>query len=713
MFVRSLDSIAAGASTYRAAIVCVAICGASLGACSGRDPSVTGDADAAVAAPIATPDAGPPIPPIATCTPENRFCEPAPPMSSAPACGNMAINIEPVGVNVMIAVDGSKAMSNHWEAMQGALKKMIEDNISLNFGAHLFYADVADFQGIIDNFNFCGKTVNGVLDVGPDQQTKVLPFIGAAPPGPGSDFFSFRPLVEPLNYYLTNTTKLADPKATNYLVVISNGADNCFGTAFANNADKLLAYEKLAVELGKRNIRILPIGFDGATAQKVPRPGGGGTLMTNFEALDVLAKFGGAGLTKALAADSTQGLEEAIAAVSRTVRTCRFSVPDVLDPAKNLNPFTLQFLVNGVQVPRDRLHKNGWDFLNGNTSQAEAFGEPCDAIRAGKPLTAQTLCSSEAVCGNAATRITTRPRGIQFVLDASLSMLACSDPDLFQCFPKDLGGADALNWWEVAVRSVTTSVVSTVNDDAEFGLQFLPGRNTAIGSCDPAPMPEVPVHAGAAIQVIGSALSTLPLGSTPLVATLENLANMPGRVGDPGISGAIVVMSDGGNGCGDIMPDEAARRLGEAAKKLSAMGVKIFVVKMGAGQVPEENAQLQAIASNGGAPQNMMGSGNAYLEAVTPDKLNEVLATVWDQLPTCELQIGEAPMGADSSKVNLYIDGAQILFDATGVKRDGWGYTDTGMKKITLYGEACTQFKKSRATSIVVEYGCPPAPVLL
>ncbi len=59
--------------------------------------------------------------------------------------------------------------------------------------------------------------------------------------------------------------------------------------------------------------------------------------------------------------------------------------------------------------------------------------------------------------------------------------LACADPDFFQCFPKDLGGADALNWWEVAVRSVTTSVVSTVNDDAEFGLLFLPGRGTGIG----------------------------------------------------------------------------------------------------------------------------------------------------------------------------------------------------------------------------------------
>lgn len=713
MSVRSFVHAKDAPGSRRPPALWAALCTCLFAACSAHEPMITADAGPTIVVP--PPDAGPQVPdtvPIATCTSDNRFCDSTPAPPAGASCGNMAINIEPVGVNVMIAVDGSKAMANHWEALQLGIKKLIEENISSNFGAHLFYANVADFQGIIDNFNFCGKTVNDVLDVGPDQQTKVLPFIGAAPPGPGSDFYSFRPLVDPLDYYLTSMTKLADPKATNYLVVISNGQDNCFGTIFANNADKLLTYEKLAVELVKKNIRILPIGFDGATAERVPRPGGGGTLMTNFEALDRLAKFGGTGLTKALTADSTDGLTEAIAAVSRSVRTCRFSVPDVLDPAKNLNPFTLQFLVNGVALQRDRTHKDGWDFVDGNTSQAETFGPSCDAIKAGKPLTAQTACSSDAVCGNAATRVTTKPRAIQFVLDASLSMLACSDPDLFQCFPANLGGADALNWWEVAVRSVATSVVSTVNDDVEFGIQFMPGRNTAIGSCDPAPMPEVPPQKGTAIQVIGSALSTLPLGSTPLVATLENLANMPGRIGDPGVSGALVVMSDGGNGCGDIMPDEAARREGEAVKKLHDKGIRVFAVKMGSGDMPEEDAQLEAIAANGGAAPNTMG-GHSYLEAPTPDKLDAALATIWDSIPTCELQLGDPPQGADDTKVNLYIDGAQVPFDATNAKRDGWGWLDTGKRKLTMYGDACMQFKKSRSTSIVVEYGCPPAVVLL
>lgn len=688
---------------------CVGVSGL-LSACSAHDPGVVSIPDASVAAPPV--DAGAMVP-TAVCTPDNIFCNGLPPgeRDAGPSCNNTAINVEPVGVNVMIAVDGSKAMANHWESLQGAIKKMIEENLSLNFGAHLFWADVASFDGALENFNFCGSTINKVLDVGPGQQTAVLPFLGAAPPGPGSEYFSFRPVVEPLNYYLNNASKLIDPKSTNYLVFISNGADNCFGTAFAQNADKLLTYEKLAIELVKRNIRVLPIGFDGATAEKTSIRRDGGTLTTNFEALDRLAQFGGAGINKALVAESAEQLEQVIATVSRAVRTCRFSVPDTLDPAKNLNPFTLEFLVNGVVAPRDRTHRLGWDFVNGNTSQAEVFGEPCTAIRSGKPLTARTICNTEKVCGTAATKLSTKPRAIQFLLDASASMLACSVADAFQCFPAPIG-TDALVWWEVAVRSIATTVVATVNDDAEFGLQYLPGKGTGLGSCEAGAKPEVATRDGSEIAVIGSALSTLPLGGTPLVATLEGLAAAPGRIAEPGVSGALVIMSDGGNGCGDITTEDAVQRLSVAAKKLSDQGVKIFMIKMGNGKVAEEDAQLSSIALNGGAPQ-MTAGGTPYLEAPSPEQLDKVLATLSDSLASCELQLGPPPKDADSSKVNLYIDGAVIGFDATSTKQDGWGWSDDTHQTMLMYGDACAHFKKSRTTSIVVEYGCNPEPILL
>jgi hypothetical protein len=529
-----------------------------------------------------------------------------------------------------------------------------------------------------------------------------LPFLGAVPPGPGGEWFSFRPTVEPLNYYLEHASALSSPKSTNYLVFISNGADNCFGTAFAQNADKLLTYEKLAVELVKRNIRVLPIGFDGATAQKTWN----GMLKTNYEALDRLAKFGGAGLERAYAAESTEQLTEVIATVSQAVRSCRFSIPESLDPTKTTNPFALEFLVNGVAVPRDRSHKSGWDFVNGNTTQAEAFGDPCSAIRSGKPLKARALCNTDAVCGTAATKLTTKPRAIQFLLDASASMLTCSKVDILQCFPAPIG-KDELTWWEVAVRSVATTVVSTVNDDAEFGLMYLPGRGTGLTSCEASAAPEVAPRDGSEIAVIQSALTTLPLGSTPLVAALETTADKPGRIGEADVSGALVVISDGGNSCGGMTAEEAVSRLGVAATKLHASGTKIFVIKVGNSSTAEEDAQLKSIAVNGGAPQDTSAGGTPYLTAPTPEKLSEVLASLSDTLASCQLELGEAPAGVDVAKTNLYIDGQIVHFDGQDTKQDGWGWADAKRETMLMYGPACTQFKQSRAANIVVEFGCP------
>jgi hypothetical protein len=169
-------------------------------------------------------------------------------------------------------------------------------------------------------------------------------------------------------------------------------------------------------------------------------------------------------------------------------------------------------------------------------------------------------------------------------------------------------------------------------------------------------------------------------------------------------------MSDGGNGCGDITTDESVRRLGEAAHKLSMRGIKTFVIKMGNGNVPDENAQLTSIAANGGAMSTM---GPAYLEAPTPEQLDQVLSSLSDMLASCELGLGPAPKDSDSSKVNLYIDGELIPFDAAGTKKAGWGFTDDKRQVMSIYGDACKHFKKTRATNIVIEYGCPPVPVLL
>lgn len=683
------------------------------GGCAAKDPPIT--ALPWMPEPSLTADAGAPADAasfVPTCNEDNAFCNPPTVggvVDAGAVCGSQTVPIEPVGVNVMLAVEGSYAMRNHWSVVLNGMKKMLETNSNLNYGAHLFWADVADIDMVIENANICGLTENRVLDVAPNQLQETLNHLGPQPPGPGGRWFSLRPVIDPLRYYLENKTALENPDTTNYLVFISNGNDNCFGTFMVYPEDKKLTYEKLGIELQKKNIRVLPIGFEGATDQRTV----GGMLMTDFSALDVLAEHGGSGLKKALAADSPEQLEQAIAQVAQAIRSCRFKIPDALDPTKNLNPFELTFLVNGQPVPRDRVHAQGWDFVNGNTSEVELFGDACAAVKAGRQIEARQDCGLEQVCGTAATRVTAKSRAIQFLMDRSLSMFTCSrSEEDFDTALKCLSG-EYPDLWTIAGRSIAKSVVSTINDDAEFGLQFFPN---AASECDLSPTPEVVPTSSSEISILASLLGNLPLGRTPLVKGLEQISNTPGRLGEPDVTGAVVVLSDGGNACDDITQEQAVERLGQAAARLLERGIKTYAIRFGPKfeDFPQQDAQLRAIVTNGGTA---LGGGDPnavpYLEAPDEAMLNAVLSSVSEQLASCEFAVATDHKDADKDNVNLYIDGEVIPFDGMGAKQNGWGWLDAERTAITMYGESCTRFKNSRSTSIVVEFGCTPVVVVL
>src|SRR2546430_2244033 len=137
-------------------------------------------------------------------------------------------------------------------------------------------------------------------------------------------YFEISPVIDPLNYFLTNDTGLIDPLRTNYLVFITDGNDNCFGSFYASDDDKLLAYQKLAVEIHKRNINIVPIGFD---ASSMPDSNGDwGTVKpnTNTEVLKTLLDYGGAAFTDVPRVDNPTKLAEVIKTVCQSILSCRF-----------------------------------------------------------------------------------------------------------------------------------------------------------------------------------------------------------------------------------------------------------------------------------------------------------------------------------------------------------------------------------------------------
>ena len=671
-----------------------------------------------------------------TCAPDNPFCSTTPlitPTSTgAPvipvmqSCGSVPIDLRPAGVNIMVAVDSSASMQSHWADITTAIRSLRAGNPSASFGMHVFWSDALDpltndtEQSRNKTNNACLMLHNKLLDLGDYTAQQLVDFMGPKPQGGViMDVYQVAPLIDSLNTYLTAATKLADPAKTNYLLVFTNGNDNCFGSAFTGGQDKLTAYKKLGIELSKRNIRLIPVGMDApnATGMEDPwaaffGPGLVGTnlmsLKTNYEALGAMLANGGSALKEVPRIDKPDKLKELVSVVGAAVNNCRFTVPETLDSSKSVNPFEVSFTINGKAVPRDRKQQNGWDFVRGSTSEVEFFGQGCQALQSGMMATAGKSCEQN-VCGTAAVSVSTKPRSVLLLLDSSGSRIECVDGSL-NCLSPPNDPTHTLTYWEVVQRAVGTALVAPVNDDVSFGMQFFPAKTAEQLSCDVETQPEIQPTSGRQIAIMKAMLEKLPFGLSPVVGVLESVAAQPGQLADPNAVGAVVLLSDGGDNCTGDPQRQLVTRLGTAAKKLLDRGVRTFAIRYGSkdGETQDQADQLNAIAQNGGTAR--MGSV-AYIDAKTPDELGAALAGISDQLATCSFTPGNVASTVDRNRANLYLDGEQIGFDATATKLNGWSWMDQAQTSIELYGDACKAFKTNRHTNIVVEFGCVPVVV--
>ena len=313
------------------------------------------------------------------------------------------------------------------------------------------------------------------------------------------------------------------------------------------------------------------------------------------------------------------------------------------------------------------------------------------------------------MCGTAAVSVSTKARSVLLLLDSSGSRTECSDGS-WDCLslPGSLG--HTLSYWEVVQRAVGSALVAPVNDDVAFGLQFFPSKNAEQFTCDVAAAPEIPPASGRQIDIMKAMLEKIPLGLSPQVSVMENVAAAPGMLADPSAVGAVVLLSDGGDNCAGDPQAEIVTRLGAAAKKLFDNSVKTFAIRYGSseGETADATEQLNAVATNGGTANGSSTTGPAYIDAKTPDELSAALASISDQLATCAFTLGAVAPDVDKNRTTIFMDGEQIGFDATGSKQDGWSWQDQAQTMVELYGEACSNFKSSRRTNIIVEFGCAP-----
>jgi hypothetical protein len=663
--------------------------------------------------------------PEPVCASDNPFCRAPTGMpieGGSMSCGEVPIDLAPAGVNIMIAVDGSPSMMTHWSGIQTAVRSLYRSNPTARFGLHVFWGEPADvFSGATTDMsnNICGATHNDVLEIGDHSEEQLMTALGTTPPGQwfieGS--IEISPVIEPLNYYLTNESALVDPTRTNYLVLLSDGNDNCFGSFFAANDDKLAAFQKVAVELYKKSIRVIPIGFDAPTVtgdtSVIPGTMTPGAVMpdTDLDVLGTLLKYGGAALPEVPKADDAAKLESAVQQVGQRISNCRFDLPPVLDPNANVSPFELEFSINGQPIPRDRLNTNGWNFVDGGTSQVELFGDGCAAVQAGQLIQVGKACGSN-VCGTSSIKVETKPRAVLLLLDSSASRIECADGSLDCLSLPGSSPTRPLTFWETVQRAIGVTMTRPINDDVEFGIQFFPGKTAAALSCDVQTNAEIGPAQGTEIGIMKAMLEKLPLGFSPVVQVIENVAANPGRLAEPDVLGAVVVLSDGGDNCAGVEPAALVSRIDTAATTLLEQGVKTYAVRFGseAGRTPEGEDQLRALVTSGGTAivDPMDPSAKPYVDATNAEQLSAALADIADRIATCSFKLDGLSETADKDQANLYLNGEVIPFDSAGTKQDGWSWIDAERTTVELYGPSCEAFKNNRRTSIVVELGCPP-----
>ncbi|MFT3922983.1 MAG: VWA domain-containing protein [Myxococcales bacterium] len=650
------------------------------------------------------------------CPEDNPFCDSRD--DSDADCGNTPIDVTPAGVNIMVAVDGAASMATHWSKIKDALRNLRKAHPDAAMGVQLFWGELADWTSGWEKNNWCGSTKNKFQDVSNASAEELAGVLGDAPPGGTyglGGLWETSPVIEPLNYYLEQSTKLADPERTNYLLFITNGNDNCFGSVFAQENDKLLAYQKLAVELGKRNIRIIPIGFDASAA-----PGSTGALgtvngNTDLEVLSTLLQYGNSGLKEVPKVDDPAKFSDVLTQVGKSVRNCRFVIPDALEPAKAVNPFQLDFVVNGKVVERDRKNLNGWNFVAGNASQVELFGQACQALQNDAQFEARKTCSSD-VCGTASIKVETKPRAVLFVFDVSASRIQCTDGTSSCQVAPQLGMRPSVSYWEAVGHAVNQALVAPINDDIEFGIQFFPAKSSSALSCDVAATPEIPCGDGTEISLMSAILEKLPFGSSPLSHVLQNVAAAPGRLADPEVKGAVVVLSAGGDSCAGVDQSILVQQLGDAAKRLRDANVDTYAVRYGlpSDKTPANEEQLRTIVKNGGTDMSTASdpSKSPYVDAKDDAELNQALAGISDSLSTCSFGVDGFSEDADKANANLYLNGEAIPFDREHAAHEGWDWADATQSAIQLFGEACKAFKNNRRTSVIVELGCEPIVLL-
>jgi len=576
---------------------------------------------------------------------------------------DLALKLE--GVKVMLLVDFSSSMNAaKWSAATEAIRQMVTDpaNADTQFGLHLFPK-----PGMLPN---CNASFTPAVMVGPDNGAKIVEWMETHSPG----FFSMTPLVEAMRYYLgVVDTALHDPATANYIVVLSDGEDTCFGmdsigdtVPYPFNTPNILAGITDDIK-DLSGIKTFAIGF--------------GNVNTTAKAqLNAIAKNGGTSFDRYIQAADGPALIEAFDEIAKSIRPCRYILES---PEAEVNTSEINFYFDNDKVDRDRKHEDGWDWTKGDELEVEFFGQACERIKSGN------IANVNATFG----------------CPTQIDGETCAEFDTFLKFPgvatmflQDVSGSMMTPYskWKGASSAITNMLVDDRNNHVSFGFDAFPAGN----SCEIAASPEISIGGPETrLMIVEWMTSNMPslLGGTPLVSAMKRFINRPGGIERKDVSGVLIVISDGGDSCASSSLMSIPEQLSQVTEELvSRHNVRVFAIGYGGGA---NTAQLDAIAQAGGTGMNQHQNANDQAD------LEKIFKQISSMVTSCIFSVPYAGADADYENVNFYFDGDVVPRDMGG--NNGWNWVNEVKKEsVEFFGQYCDMLKQGEVTDVVVEFGC-------
>lgn len=259
------------------------------------------------------------------------------------SCGGQKFQATPTEANVLIVLDHSGSMeetiSNNrskWETATAAVRSLTQRNAgsdALRFGLQIFSLSGGSCQPGRVNVNVAPMTATAISSALPASATGNGTPLGAA------------------LHVAANSSDIADPTRANFVLLITDGMENCGGSPVAE------------VEgLFSRGVRTYTVGF------------GSDVDTNNLTQMSIKGGTARATSPRYFQADSPTELEAALGAIASGAASCDFTL--INTPP---NPSNLYVSVDGQFFPRDPSRVAGWDYQpQGN--RVTLYGPACDVV---------------------------------------------------------------------------------------------------------------------------------------------------------------------------------------------------------------------------------------------------------------------------------------------------------------------------------------------